>query len=170
MNQLTLKAQEAIQKAQQLGAELGHQAIDTAHILKALLMEEEHVIPFLLKKSSINPDQVKKAADRILNGYAKVDGGDPYLTREANGVLQKAHSYMKKMGDEFISLEHLLQAVLDGKDSTGQALRDLGLNQEDLAKAIAELRKGSKVTSQSAEQSYNALGKYAIHQRSDYKL
>ncbi|NND07411.1 MAG: ATP-dependent chaperone ClpB [Saprospiraceae bacterium] len=163
MNQLTLKGQEAIQKAQQLGAELGHQAIDTAHVLKALLMEEEHVIPFLLKKSSISPDQVKNAADRILSGYAKVDGGDPYLTREANGVIQRAHSFMKKMGDEFISLEHLLQAVLDGKDSTGQALRDLGLNQEDLAKAIDDLRKGSKVTSQSAEQSYNALGKYAIH-------
>ena len=95
MNQLTLKGQEVIQRAQQLGAELGHQAIDTAHILKALLMEDEHVIPFLFKKSSIDPNQVRSSVDKTLQSYAKVDGGDPYLTREANGTLQKAHTSMK---------------------------------------------------------------------------
>ncbi len=163
MNQLTIKSQEVIQRAQQIAAEYGHQAIDTGHLLKSLLSVDEHVISFLLKKTAIDPTQTEGEVDKILQGYAKVKGGNPYLTREANAVLQKANTYMKKMGDEFVSLEHLLQALLDGKDAIGQLLRNQGLNQKDLEKAISELRKGSKVTSQSAEETYQALSKYAIH-------
>ncbi len=163
MNQLTIKTQEVLQQAQQIGAEMGHQAIDTGHLLKALLRVDEHVTPFLIKKASANLGQIESSVDSILKGYATVQGGSPYLTREANGILQQATVLMKNMGDEYVSLEHLLMALVQSKDATGQLLRDHGLNDKELKLAVDELRKGSKVTSHSAEESYNALSKYAIH-------
>ncbi len=163
MNQLTIKAQEAVQQAQQLAMELGHQAIDTGHLLKGIRMTDEHVTPFLLKKLGINQDSFDAALDKIISSYGKVSEGTPYLTREANEVLRKAQAEMKKMKDEFVSLEHLLLGLLKGKHAVAQMMKDQGISEKTLLKAIEDLRKGSKVTSHSAEANYNALNKYAIH-------
>ena len=163
MNQLTIKSQEAIQQGQQYASEMEHQAIDTGHLLKGILLVDEHVTPFLLKKLSVNPATIQNSLDKLLAGYAKVSGGTPYLTREANGVLQKANTYMKKMGDEYVSIEHLLLGILNSGDSVGQLLKDQGITEKQLMAAIEDLRKGSKVTSHGAEETYNALNKYAIN-------
>ncbi len=163
MNQLTIKSQEAIQQAQQIAMDLGNQAIDTGHLLKGIRMVDEHVTPFLFKKLAVNMDSFDRGLEKILQGYGKVSGGTPYLTREANDVLQRANKEMRDLGDEFVSLEHLLLALLKGKDVVAQLMKDLGIDQKSLRAAIEDLRKGSKVTSHSAEESYNALGKYALH-------
>ncbi len=163
MNQLTIKSQEAIQQAQQIAAELQHQAIDTAHLLKGILLVDENVTPFLIKKSSANLSTIEQGLDKILNALPKISGGTPYLTREVNGVLQKANTLMKEIGDEYVSLELLLVALVDTKDNVGQLLKDQGLNRKDLLRAIQDLRKGSRVTSHSAEETYQALEKYAVH-------
>ena len=163
MKQLTIKSQEAIQQAQQLAAEMGHQAIDTAHILKGTLMVDENVIPFLIKKSAANLNTIEQSLKKIMDGLPTVSGGSPYLTREANSVLQKANSLMKEMGDDYVSIEHLLVALVENKDNIGQLLRDQGLNKKDLILAINDLRNGSKVKSSGAESTYQALEKYAVH-------
>ncbi|MDH3651825.1 MAG: type VI secretion system ATPase TssH, partial [Saprospiraceae bacterium] len=163
MNQLTIKSQEAIQQASQLAVEHDHQAIETAHLLAGILAVDDHVTPFLLKKLGVSPEALLKQLEDHLTSLAKVEGGTPYLTREANTALQRANAEMKKMGDEYVSIEHLLLSILKTKDQSSQTLKDLGVNETDLRKAIDDLRKGSKVTSHSAEESYNALGKYAIH-------
>ena len=163
MNQFTIKTQEAVQEATQTAIQLNHAGIDTGHILKGIFLVDDHVIPYLLKKSSIHIEGVKEDLDKMLNGYAKVQGSTPYLTREANSAFQKAMVRMKRMGDEFVSIEHLLLGIFDVNDQTSKILKDHGVNGKDLLKAIEELRKGAKVTSHSAEESYNALQKYAIH-------
>ncbi len=163
MNQLTIKTQQALQQAQQIAMEMEHQAIDTGHLLKGVLAVDDHVVPFLLKKLSVSLTTIEKGLDRIFEGYGKVSGGEPYITREVNTVLQHANRHMKRMKDEYVSLEHLLLGMLEGKDSVAQLLKDQGVNSKDLQQAIVDLRKGSKVTSHSAEETYNALGKYAIH-------
>ncbi|MCB0666943.1 MAG: AAA family ATPase, partial [Saprospiraceae bacterium] len=163
MNQLTIKSQEAIQQAQQVAAEMQHQAIDTAHLLKGLFLVDENVTPFLIKKSAANISSIKQSLDKMLEALPKVSGGTPYLTREANSVLQKANTLMKEVGDEYVSLELLFVALVENKDNIGQLLRDQGLNKKDLLLAIQDLRKGSNVTSHSAEGTYQALEKYAIH-------
>lgn len=163
MNQLTIKAQEAIQQASQIAIEHDHQAIDTTHILGGILATDDQVTPFLLKKLGVSPDTLNKVVDAHLKSLPKVEGGSPYLTREANTALQRANAEMKKMGDEYASIEHLLLSLLKTKDQASQMLKDQGVNEKDLIKAIEDLRKGSKVTSHSAEESYNALSKYAIH-------
>lgn len=163
MNQLTIKSQEAIQQAQQIAAELQHQAIDTAHLLKGILLVDENVTPFLIKKSSANLSTIEQGLDKILNALPKISGGTPYLTREVNGVLQKANTLMKEIGDEYVSLELLFVALVDTKDNVGQLLKDQGLNRKDLLRAIQDLRKGARVTSHSAEETYQALEKYAVH-------
>jgi ATP-dependent Clp protease ATP-binding subunit ClpB len=163
MNQLTIKAQEAIQQAQQLAGELQHQAIDTPHLLQGVLAVDENVAPFLIKKSAANLNSIEQGLQKILNALPKVSGGTPYLTREANSVLQKANTLMKSMGDEYVSLEHLFVSLVDNKDNIGQLLKDQGLNKKDLLLAIEDLRKGTKVKSSSAEDTYQALEKYAVH-------
>ena len=163
MNQLTIKTQQALQQAQQMAMEMEHQAIDTGHLLRAVLVVDDHVVPFLLKKLSVSLSTIEKGLDRIFEGYGKVSGGEPYITREVNAVLQHANKHMKRMKDEYVSLEHLLLGMLEGKDSVAQLLKDQGVNAKDLQHAIDDLRKGSKVTSHSAEETYNALSKYAIH-------
>jgi ATP-dependent Clp protease ATP-binding subunit ClpB len=163
MNQLTIKSQEAIQQAQQIAAELQHQAIDTAHLLRGILLVDENVTPFLIKKSSANLSTIEQGLDKILNALPKTSGGTPYLTREVNGVLQKANTLMKEIGDEYVSLELLFIALVDTKDNVGQLLKDQGLNRKDLLRAIQDLRKGARVTSHSAEETYQALEKYAVH-------
>ena len=162
-NNLTIKAQEAIQHAQQVAMSEQHQAIEPGHLLKGILEVDENVTPFVLKKLGVNFDNVKKATESIVQSYPSVSGGNLYLSRTATEVLQRANTYLKDFGDEFVALEHILMALLSVKDSTTQMLKDAGITEKALKAAIEELRKGKRVTTHSAENSYNALGKYAIN-------
>ncbi len=162
-NNITLKTQEAIQRAEQLAFENGNQAIEVGHLLKGIIEVDKNVTPFIFKKLSVNLDNVLKGAERLIKGYAKVQGGSPYLARAANEVMQRAATFLKEFGDEYIALEHLLLSILRVKDSASQLLKDNGVNEKDLKAAIKDLRKGSKVTSHSAEDTYNALNKYAVN-------
>ena len=161
LEKFTTKSQEAIQKAQELASAFGHQSIDTAHLLKAVLSVDENVAPFLLKKLNVNLVSLEKSLDEIIAAYPKVSGGDPYLSRESAAVLQKANTFLKDFKDEFVSIEHLLLGILSESDKTAKLLRENGVNEKDLKAAIRELRKGSSVTSQGAEETYHALNKYA---------
>jgi ATP-dependent Clp protease ATP-binding subunit ClpB len=161
LNNFTTKSQEAIQQASQIAFENGQQAIETGHILKAIFEVDENVLPFLLKKLNIQPDLIENGLTPIIQAYAKVSGGQPYLSQDANQALQRATSYLKEFKDEYVSIEHLLLAILHGKDSVAHLLKDKGVTEKSLKAAITELRKGTKVTSQSAEETYNSLDKYA---------
>ncbi len=163
LNNFTIKSQEAIQKAQLIATERQHPAIENAHILKAMLAVDEHVIPFIIKKQGVNYKIFQQALDHILDSYPKVSGQDVYLSREANQALQKATSYLKEFKDEFVTIEHMLLGIISVKDTTSQLLKDNGINEKGLIAAIHELRKGESVKSQSAEDTYNALNKYAIN-------
>lgn len=163
LNNLTIKAQEALQRAQQEAMENGQQAIELGHLLKGLLAVDENVAPYVFKKLGVNYDAIQQATNSIVASYPKVSGGSPYLSRPATEAMQKANSYLKEFGDEYVALEHLLLGILSVKDSVSQMLKDSGLNLQDLKTAIGELRKGNRVTSSSAEASYNALNKYAVH-------
>ncbi|MFT7086449.1 MAG: ATP-dependent Clp protease ATP-binding subunit ClpB [Vicingaceae bacterium] len=157
----TIKSQEVIQQAHQLATSSNHQAIENGHILKAILDTDENVTPFLLKKLGVNADVIKQANDSILKGYPTVQGGEQYLSKNASATLQEANNLLKSFGDEYVSIEHLILALINGSDSVAQMLKDSGLNKKDLKAAILELRKGEKVTSASAEDNYNSLEKYA---------
>lgn len=163
LNNFTLKSQEAIHEAQQLAMTASNQAIEPGHILKGILTVDENVTPFLLKKLNVNPSLITQVTDRILESYPKVSGGGQYLSNAANQVIVKAVSSLKESGDEFVSIEHLLLGLLDGKEQVAQLLKDNGITAKDLKAAIKDLRKGGKVTSASQEETYNALGKYAIN-------
>ncbi len=158
----TLKAQEALQKAQDIAMGFQHQAVENSHLLKGILTADNSVTPFLLKKCNVNVQTLLQVIDRELESLPKVTGGNVYLSQDTNQTLQNALRQSKELGDDFISIEHLLLALLKGKDSTSTLMKDSGLNEKDLRQAITELRKGSKVTSQSAEETFNALGKYAL--------
>lgn len=162
-NNYTIKAQEAIQKAQETALSAEHQAISPGHLLKGILQVDENVTPYLLKKLNINQQAVVQALDRIIQSYPKVSGAEPYLSQEASQILQKAETYLKEFGDEFISLEHLILSLSASKEQTGQMLRDSGIKEKELKAAILDLRKGAKVNSQTAEDTYNALSKYALN-------
>ncbi len=162
-NNITLKTQEAIQRAQQIAFENGNQAVEVGHILKGILEVDQNVTPFIFKKLSVNVDTIRQGVERLIKGYAKVQGGNPYLSRGANEVMQRAATFLKEFGDEYIALEHLLLSILRVKDDVSQLLKDNGINEKDLKAAIKGLRKGSKVTSHSAEDTYNALNKYAVN-------
>ncbi|SFS33342.1 ATP-dependent chaperone ClpB [Lutibacter maritimus] len=160
-NKFTIKSQEAIQKAQQLAENYGHQQIENSHILKGIFEVDENVIPFIFKKLGINIELLKSLIDKTLESYSKVTGGEISLSRNASKMLNNATDEASKMNDEFVSIEHLLLALLNTKDTTSQILKDQGVTEKGLKIAIDELRKGSKVTSQSAEETYNSLNKYA---------
>ena len=157
----TIKSQEVIQQAQQMANSSNHQAIENGHILKAILDTDENVTPFLLKKLGVTVGIIKKAIDSILKGYPTVQGGDQYFSKNAASTLQQANGLLKAFGDEFISIEHIIMALLKGLDAISQLLKDSGLNEKDLKAAILELRKGENVTSANAEDNYNSLEKYA---------
>ena len=160
-NNFTIKSQEAVQQAQQIAQGLGHQQIENAHILKGIFEVDENVTPFLLSKLGVNTDIFKQTLDNIISSFPKVSGGELMLSRKANSMFTDAANIAKKMKDEYVSIEHILLAMLKSKDDTAQLLKDNGISEKDLTKAIEELRKGSKVTSQGAEDTYNALNKYA---------
>jgi ATP-dependent Clp protease ATP-binding subunit ClpB len=161
-NKFTIKSQEAIQEAQKVAQGYGHQEIENSHILQAIFEVDENVTPFILKKLGINIDLLKQLITRILDSYAKVSGGDnATLSRNASKMISIAETEAKNLKDEYVSIEHLLLGILKTKDTTSQLLKDQGVNEKNLKAAILELRKGSNVTSQSAEETYNALNKYA---------
>jgi ATP-dependent Clp protease ATP-binding subunit ClpB len=161
IKQFTIKTQEVLQRAQQVAIGNGQQAVETSHLLKGIFEVDANVTPYLFKKLSINMNAVTGAIDSIISSYPKVEGGELHLSRGANTALQKATAIKTELGDEFVSVEHLLMALLSGNDDVGKLLKDAGLNKKDLKAAIQELRKGEKVTSASQEDTYNALGKYA---------
>ncbi|MCK4678906.1 MAG: ATP-dependent chaperone ClpB, partial [Bacteroidales bacterium] len=158
---LTIKSQEAIQKAQEIAMANQQQAIENTHILKGMLVVDDNVIPFLLKKLNVNIPVFSQALERIIQSQPKVADGEQYLTNDAKKALQKAGSFLKEFGDEFISIEHLLLGILAGKDMAARLLKDNGVTQKGLISAIKELRQGSTVQSQTAEDTYNALNKFA---------
>lgn len=160
-NNFTTKAQEAIQQAQALAQELGHQQIENEHIFKAITLIDENVTPFLLKKLNINVGLFTQILEKTLDSFPKVSGGDIMLSREASKTLNEASSLAKKMNDEYVSIEHLILAIFKSNSKVAQILKDQGATEKTLKAAINELRKGERVTSQSAEETYNSLNKYA---------
>jgi len=161
LNKFTTKAQEAIQQAQNLAEANGNQSIETGHLLKGIFLVDQEVTPYLLGKLNVNPKIIEATVDRIIDSYPKVSGGQIYLSQACNRVLQYALSELKNFGDEFVSLELLLYALLDATDSTGKLLKDNKITKSTLKDAIMDLRKGQKVTSAGQEGTYKSLEKYA---------
>ncbi|MCD4747039.1 MAG: ATP-dependent chaperone ClpB [Bacteroidales bacterium] len=160
-NNFTIKSQEAIQKAQEIAAGNQQQAIENTHILKGMFSVDENVIPYLLRKLNVNLNIFIQALDKIIETYPKVVGGEQYLSNDANRALQKANSYLKEFDDKFVSIEHILLGILSGSDTASKLLKDNGVNEKDLKLAIKQLRKGTTVKSQTAEDTYNSLNRYA---------
>ncbi|HPN68408.1 MAG TPA: ATP-dependent chaperone ClpB [Saprospiraceae bacterium] len=163
LNNLTIKAQEVVQKAQQLAMELGSQAIEPGHFLEGMFAIEDSPVNHLLKKLGLNPDVIRKTNESIAKSYVKGQNGGQSISRQASEIIQKANISLKTFGDEFVAVEHLFLGLLQTKDQVSQMLKDYGIKENDLIAAIKEMRKGSKVHSQSAENTYNALNKYAIN-------
>ncbi len=162
-NNFTIKSQEAIQKAVEIARSNGNQAIEPVHLLKALIHEGESLVKFIFAKVGAQLPALEASLDRALAAEPKVSGGEPYLSRTSNDVLQKALDIAKKQGDEYVTLEGLLMAIFAINSPASTMLKDAGLTERDLESAVAELRKGKKATDQSAEETYNALSKYAIN-------
>lgn len=169
-NNFTIKAQEAIQHAFEIAQGLTHQSVETGHILKGILSESEGVSGFLFKKLGVNVPMLETVLNKIVEGYPKVSGGDQYLASAASRALQKAQDSAKEMGDQYISVEHLLVGLLEAGDPVSQMLFDAGISIGDLKKAVAELRKGSKVTSQTAEDTFDSLNRFAVNLNERAKL
>lgn len=162
-NSFTIKSQEAIQKALELTKTAGQQQIEPIHILKGIISEGDSLMKFIFQKIGANPVTISRMVDAEIERLPKVSGGEPYLSRESNDVLQKSLDIAKKQGDEYVTLEAILMALFSVKSSASAVLKDVGLTEKDLEAAVAELRKGNKATNQSAEDTYNSLNKYAIN-------
>ena len=162
-NNFTIKSQEAVQEAVNLTQTRGQQAIEPVHLLAGVLKVGENVTNFIFQKLGMNAQQVTLVIDKQIDSLPKVSGGEPYLSRESNEVLQRATQYSKEMGDEYVSLEAIILALLNVKSTVSTILKDAGTTDKDLRAAITELRKGEKVTSQSSEDTYQSLSKYAIN-------
>lgn len=162
-NNLTIKSQEAVQQAVAIAQGYNHQAVEPLHILKGILGQAENITGFLLKKLGVNPSSFELALTRILESYPKVSGGEQYLSSSSHRVVQKAEDYAKKLSDQYVSIEHLLLGIIDAGDKASQVMKDAGITQSDLLKVVKELRKGSRVDSQTAEDTYNALNRFALH-------
>ncbi|RZL35099.1 MAG: AAA family ATPase, partial [Pedobacter sp.] len=161
INNFTIKSQEAIQKAQLLTQIEGQQQIENEHIFKGIFEVDENVAPYLLKKLNVNVDLFKQILNKMIESFPKVSGGTITLSREANTTLNEAEIIAKKGNDEYVSIEHLILAIFNSKSKVAQALKDQGVTKKALEAAVEELRKGERVTSQSAEETYNSLNKYA---------
>src|SRR5690606_27228863 len=161
INNFTIKSQEALQHAQQLAQSLGQQQIENAHLMKSIFEVDENVAPFLLKKLNVNLPLFAQVIDSTIQNFPKVSGGDLQFSREAVKTLNESEIISKKMNDEFVSIEHLLLAIFKSGNKISQIMKDQGVTEKGLTSAIEELRKGERVTSASAEETYNALSKYA---------
>ena len=162
-NNFTIKSQEAVQQAVNITQARGQQAIEPVHLLAGVLKVGENVTNFIFQKLGMNAQQIAFVIDKQIDSLPKVSGGEPYLSRESNEILQRAVQYSKEMGDEFVSLEAIILALLNVKSTVATILKDAGMTDKELRSAIAELRKGEKVTSQSSEDTYQSLSKYAIN-------
>ena len=162
-NNFTIKSQEAIQKAVEIAKGAGNQAIEPVHLLKGLMTEGDSLMQFIFQKVGANINSVNSSIDRAIDSEPKVSGGEPYLSRTSNDVLQKALDVAKKQGDQYVAVEAMLLALFAVKSQASQILKDAGLTEHELSSAIEELRKGKKANDQSAEDTYNALSKYAIN-------
>ena len=162
-NNFTIKSQEAVQQAVNITQARGQQAIEPVHLLAGVLKVGENVTNFIFQKLGMNAQQIAVVIDKQIDSLPKVSGGEPYLSRESNEILQRAVQYSKEMGDEFVSLEAIILALLNVKSTVATILKDAGMTDKELRSAIAELRKGEKVTSQSSEDTYQSLSKYAIN-------
>ncbi len=160
-NNFTIKSQETIQRAQQLAQSHSHQQIENEHVFKAICETDKNVTPFLLQKLGVNITLLEQIVDSTIESFSKVSGGNLMISGETNKTLNQAVIIANKMGDEYVSIEHLLLAIFDSKSKTAQILKDQGVTEKSLKAAITELRKGERVTSQSAEENYNSLNKYA---------
>ncbi|MGG5577810.1 ATP-dependent chaperone ClpB [Myroides sp. C15-4] len=161
LNNFTIKSQEALQRAQVIVQGLGQQQIENEHLFKAVLEVDENVTPFILKKLNINVETFKSALDASIQRFAKVDGGQIGLSRDAATAITEAQAIATKMKDEYVSIEHLLLAIFKSKSTVAQMLKDQGVTEKQLEAAIQEIRNGARVTSASAEETYNSLNKYA---------
>ena len=161
LNQYTTKSQEAIQKAQQIAMEFGNQSIEPQHLLEGILQVDENISAFLMKKSEADLSLIREKNRENLENLPKVQGGNIYLSQSANKVLLDAPNVAKKMGDEFVTIEHLWLSLLDVNSEVSKILKDFGVTKKSLEMAIQELRKGSKATSASSEETYQSLNKYA---------
>ena len=162
-NNFTIKAQEVVQKAVQLTRTNGHQAIEPEHLLKAIITEGDTVVRFIFQKLDINLMNVERPLEAALQKLPHVSGGDPYLSNSASQVLDKANDIASKNGDQYVTVEAMLMALFEVKSAASTILKDAGMTRDDLKAAIDELRKGKNATSQSAEEQYNALSKYAVN-------
>ena len=162
-NNFTIKSQEAVQRAQQIAQGHSHQQIENEHLFQGILEVDQNVMPFLLKKLNVNETLLKQILEKQLKSFPKVEGGDIMLSREASRTVSAASIIARKMEDEYVSIEHLLLAIFDSKSPIAQAIKDQGVTKKNLEMAIEELRKGERVTSQTAEETYNALNKYALN-------
>jgi len=162
-NNFTIKSQEAIQQAIDLVQSNGQQVVETPHLFKAVITKGEDITQFLFGKLGVTVSTLEAVADKMISGFPRVSGGEPYLSRETNAVLQKATELSNKAGDQFVSMEYILLAFVCEKNAFSKVMKDAGVSESELQKAIAELRKGAKADSATAEESYNALNKYAIN-------
>ena len=162
-NNFTIKSQEAIQKAVELTKSSGSQAVEPVHLLKGVMTEGDSLVKFIFQKIGANPTALEAQVDRAIAAEPKVSGGEPYLSRTSNDVLQKSLDIAKEQGDEYVTLEAILLAIFDINSPASTILKDAGLTAKDLKAAVDELRKGKKATDQSAEDTYNALSKYAVN-------
>ncbi len=157
----TIKSQEALQKAAELAMGMQQQAIEPAHLLKGMMQSDDNVLSFIAKKLGISTDKLAQKTDELLQSYPKVSGSQPYLSQEASKVLQEANALLKEFGDEYVALEHILLALLKGREKVASMLKELGFNEKEAKAAIMELRGGSKVTDANAEGKYRSLEKYS---------
>jgi len=159
----TIKSQEAVQEASNLATANGNQAIENGHLLKGIIKVDENVVPFIFKKLGVNIDSFKILLDKVISTYPKVSGGNIFLSSAANQSTVNASTQLREFNDEFVSIEHLLLGILSTTDSTSNLMKDNGINEKDMKAAIAELRNGARVTSQSQEETYNSLKKFSIN-------
>ena len=160
-NNYTIKAQEAIQKATEIASGGGHQVIETGHLLKSILMSDQNLLSFLLKKLGTTRQMLENPLNDVVNSYSKVSGGQPYLSNDAAKALQKAEKYLKDLEDKYVAVEHIILGIWAGNDKPGQLLKDVGFQEKQLIAAIKELRGGQKVTNQNAESKYQSLECYS---------
>ncbi len=161
VNKLTIKSQQALQKAGEIASSAEHQSVENSHLLKAMFSGSEGMVSYLLKKLGVNVDNLSRALDGIIEAHPRVSGGEQHLSRDLSSTLQRAQQLISKSKDEFIALEHLLLAMLEGNDTTARLLKDSGVKKSELEAAIADMRKGDYVKSQSAEDTYRSLDRYA---------
>lgn len=163
LNNFTIKGQETLNQAAQIAVGKGQQIIETGHILKAVQQSAENICNYLFNKLGINQSVLNLALDKIIEGYPKVSGGQPSLSNNSNNAIQKAIMFANEMGDQYVSVEHVLLGLLEAKDSISSLMKDSGVEKSELKRAIEELRNGAKVDSESAEDKFNSLGRFAIN-------